>query len=314
MRSALFLLFLAAALGRASAAPVEDSLRLRVMTFNIRYANPQDGDNRWEKRRDLLFRSIREYDPDIFCLQEALKPQLDDVLAALPAYTAVGVGRDDGITKGEYAAILYRSARFAAGPDSTFWLSDTPQVPGSKSWGNNVTRICTFVELTDQGTMQAVYVFNTHLDHESQQAREKGVELICSYLDRYSAAPFILTGDFNAGQGNAALRKLLAPKAVATQTLPDSAARAAATPRVFDSYRALHGPAEEEATYHAFEGGTSGEKIDFILLSRSEAHTWRVLSADIVRAADRGRYPSDHFPVTTTVAMSVPRRWRGQKH
>ena len=318
MRIAFLLTVLLAMAGRASAAAAEDSLRLRIMTFNIRYANPRDGENRWEKRRELLTRTIRDYDPDILCLQEALKPQLDDILAALPAYASAGVGRDDGATAGEYAAILYRSNRFAAAPDSTFWLSDTPHTPGSKSWGNTVTRICTFVELTDQGTMQPLMVFNTHLDHESQPAREKGVALICTYLDR-CRIPCILTGDFNAGQGNAAARALLAPRpgpaAPRGESTPaEAAVESTQAPRAFDSYRALHAPAAGEGTYHGFSGTRDGEKIDFILFARNTNFVWRILSADIIRSAEGGRYPSDHFPVTATVALPVPSRWRGQKH
>ncbi|MBL0177146.1 MAG: endonuclease/exonuclease/phosphatase family protein [Ignavibacteria bacterium] len=242
------------------------------MSFNIRYANPGDGANRWELRRDLAFTTIRNYDPDILCLQEALKPQLDDILSAFPGYAHAGVGRDDGKSAGEYAAILYRRERFAAWSDSTFWLSDTPQLPGSKSWGNNVTRICTFVELTDQSTMQAVTVFNTHLDHESQPAREKGVELICAYLDRCKG-PYILAGDFNMGRDNPAMQKLLAIRKWQKPPWPAGKKEPCwvvvdGPPRVIDSYRVVHGVGGIEGTYHAFTGRTEGERIDFIFIER----------------------------------------------
>ena len=318
MRAALLLLpLLAVCIAHAAASPADDSLRLRVMSFNIRYANPGDGANRWEKRRDLAFETIRKYDPDILCLQEALKPQLDDILTAFPGYAHAGVGRDDGKSAGEYAAILYRRERFAAWSDSTFWLSDTPQLPGSKSWGNNVTRICSFVELTDQTTMKAVTVFNTHLDHESQPAREKGVELICAYLDRCKG-PYILAGDFNMGRDNSAMQKLLAIRKWQKPPWPAGKKEPCwvvvdGPPRVIDSYRVVHGVGGIEGTYHAFTGRTEGERIDFIFIERL-LPAWRFLSSDILRDNENGRYPSDHFPVTATIALHVPSRWRGQKH
>src|SRR5262245_32702418 len=101
-----------------------EALALSVVTYNIRYDNPGDGEDRWERRRDEVARLLRDHDPDVVGLQEALRNQLDDLARSLPAYGEIGVGRDDGKTKGEYAAILYRKDRFKVIDSGTFWLSD----------------------------------------------------------------------------------------------------------------------------------------------------------------------------------------------
>src|SRR5688572_24533450 len=159
----LFLLALACA---PSAGDVRDS-DLRVMSFNIRYGTARDSIDSWPHRREMVFDVMRSFDADIMGLQEALRFQLDEVGAALPAYAELGVGRDDGKTAGEYSAILYRRGRFDVLDQGTFWFSDTPATPGSASWGNRITRICTWARLRDRTGGRTFYVYNLHLDHES---------------------------------------------------------------------------------------------------------------------------------------------------
>src|SRR4029453_18432972 len=130
----------------AQVAPREP---LTVMTFNIRYGTAKDGENQWSARREMLFDVIREQNADLIGLQEALAFQIDEILAAVPAYAVVGVGRDDAARAGEYSAILFRKDRLRVAEAGTFWFSDTPSVPASKSWGNNITRICTWTRFID---------------------------------------------------------------------------------------------------------------------------------------------------------------------
>ena len=165
--------------GQAGSAPAEP---LTVMTFNVRYATANDGENRWAVRKAMLFDVIRDADADLIGLQEALDAQLGEIVAASPAYGVVGVGRDDGKTKGEYAAILYRRDRFHVSDAGTFWFSDTPAVPASKSWGNNITRICTWARFVDRGG-RAFWHYNLHLDHESQPSRERSTVLLAERAD-----------------------------------------------------------------------------------------------------------------------------------
>ena len=123
--------------GHAQQAPAGPGQPLTVMSFNIRYGTANDGDNHWTRRREMLFDVVREQNADLIGVQEALAAQIDEMIAAAPAYAVVGVGRDDGRARGEFSAILFRRDRFRVADSGTFWFSDTPAVPGSKSWGNS---------------------------------------------------------------------------------------------------------------------------------------------------------------------------------
>ncbi len=177
------LFFAAALLAPGVVQAGEPPMPLRVLTFNLRYINPGDkGARTWLARRDQVGQVIREDKADIIGLQEAFRSMLDDVAARVPGYEEIGVGREDGKTEGEYAAILVRKDRFSVVESGTFWLSDTPEIPNSCTWKNRVTRICTWARLQDRNTNRIVNFYNTHLDHESQEAREKGLQSILVHL------------------------------------------------------------------------------------------------------------------------------------
>jgi endonuclease/exonuclease/phosphatase family metal-dependent hydrolase len=262
------------------------------MTFNIRVGLAPDGPDAWPHRADQLSALIREVDPDVLGLQEALRFQLDEIESALSGYTEIGVGRDDGREAGEYSAILYRNDRLTMLDHGTFWLSDTPSVPGSMTWGNRYTRICTWARFHDKANGTEFAVFNTHFDHESQPSRERSAVLVASRLP--TDVPVIFTGDFNSGEDNPAILYLTGRSTAA------AGADGNATPRpLVDSYRVLHPADTAVGTLHRFRGGTSGDKIDYILISPR----WEVLSAEIVRSNRDGRYPSDHYPVTVRLQL-----------
>ena len=263
-------------------SPAAPSEPLAVMTFNIRYGTAQDGENRWDARRELLFDVIRELDPDVLGLQEALDFQVNEIVAALPAYAVVGVGRDDGRRAGEYASILFRKDRLRVAESGTFWFSDAPAVPGSKSWGNTITRICTWARFIDRDG-RAFWHFNAHLDHQSQRSRERSAQLLRQRIEGRSALsePVIVTGDFNVGETNPAL-----------QTLRDAG--------MLDTYRIVHPDERRVGTYTGFKiGNDAGDKIDYVIVQAGTT----VLAADIIRTARDGRYPSDHFPVFARLAL-----------
>ena len=181
-------------------------LDLQVMTFNIRYGTAYDGGNSWINRRKIVFKLLQNQNADVVGLQEALKFQIDEILEAVPQYVMVGSGRDDGKTEGEYSAILYNRKKFRLDESQTFWLSDTPEVPGSITWGNACTRICTWARLVEIKTGRAFYMYNLHLDHVSQSSRGKSVALVTERISqRRYKEPYILTGDFNAGENNPAI-------------------------------------------------------------------------------------------------------------
>lgn len=269
-----------------AAAQASDTLPLSVVSFNIRYGTANDGPDSWPNRAAQTADLIRALDPDVLGLQEALRFQLDELGAALPAYGEIGVGREDGGTAGEYAAILYRRERLRVLDHGTFWLADTPAVPGSTSWGNRITRICTWARFADRASGREFAVFNVHFDHESQPSRERSAELVASRLP--ADLPVVLLGDFNAGEDNPAMRYLIG------SSRPP--------PPLRDTFRALHPDATDVGTFHGFRGGTDGEKIDAILVSPG----WDVLDAAIVRAHRDGRYPSDHYPVRARLRQTAP--------
>ncbi len=258
---------------------------LMVMSFNIRYGSADDGANSWPHRADLVWEVLREHAPDVLGVQEALRFQLDELHESVPGYGEVGVGRDDGEQAGEYAAILYREDRLRLVESGTFWLSDTPAVPGSTSWGNHLTRICSWARLADRRSGRPVLVFNVHFDHQSQPSREKSAELLAARLGaRRTTEPVIVLGDFNAGEDNPArLLLVTGPR-----------------PGLLDTYRAVHAPSAGEGTFNGFVGDTSGARIDAVLVSRD----WHVHDAAIVRTRYDGRYPSDHFPVTAVLGIA----------
>lgn len=288
--------------------------RVGVLTFNIRYGTAPDKDNAWPRRREQVFDILRDERLDVAGLQEALRAQLDDIHGACPGWAEVGVGRDDGKQAGEYAAILYRADRWRAGRSGTFWLSETPERPASKSWNTAVTRVCTWARLEriGEGRPRVLWVFNTHLDHVSSQARVEGVKLIAARIAaRGDAEPFILTGDFNAGENDPAIAVLTgeahaagpttttidAPTATnAAKPVAVSTTAPAASPigPVVDTYRAVHPDEKTVGTFNAFDPAkTTGPKIDYIWTQRGA----KVTDAWIDRRTKDGRTPSDHFPV-----------------
>lgn len=258
-------------------------LDVRIMTFNIRTGRAKDGENDWSHRKLFVSDVIRQYSPDVLGVQEAFRFQLDALNRRLPEYGEVGIGRDGG-TKGEYSAILYKKERFDVTESGTFWLSDTPKKP-SKHWGNAYRRICTWAHLTDKKSKRSLYVYNTHLDHKSQRAREEGVQLIMKYVkERTHQDPFVLTGDFNAGEDNPVIEYL---KGTGSSVNPTYAT-------VVDSFRILHPDKKVAGTFNGFRGQLDGPKIDYIFVTPDT----RTLEATIVRTNMDGHYPSDHFPVT----------------
>jgi len=282
----------AIALFGTCATPAPESA-LQVMSFNIRYGTADDGDDSWPLRAAFVAEVIDSVAPDVLGLQEALRFQLDELETALPGYGEIGVGRDDGHEAGEYAAILFRRDRLAVRDSGTFWFSDTPSVPGSVSWGNRITRICTWATFEDARTGRRFTVYNVHLDHESQESRERSAGLLAARLaERPASDPVVVLGDFNAGADNPA-RQFLTGAAAPADSGPPS-------PHLVDTFAALHPDATADGTFNAFRGDSTGPRIDAILVSAD----WTVLRAGIVRSRRAGRYPSDHFPVTALLDLS----------
>lgn len=280
-------------LGHAETGSPESAFK--VVSYNIRYGTAKDGDDSWEYRKAILFESLKTQSPDLVGLQEALRFQIDEILEAIPRFEMTGVGRDDGISKGEYSAILFDSERFQVLEASTFWYSDTPQVPGSTDWGNTIPRICTWARFHDSRTDTRFYLFNTHFDHRSQPSRERSAQaLIQTIRQRNHTDPIVVTGDFNAGEENVVIRYLKGENILQSTGIGGSQPIT-----LIDTFRALHPEAKQVGTFGGFKGATDGDKIDYIFVMPGT----QVLSAGIDRFSLGGRYPSDHYPVTATLSL-----------
>lgn len=203
--ASLPLLFLTACGGHEKAEP-----ELNVMSFNMRYDNPEDGENNWQYRRERVARVIAANDVDLFGAQELLVGQLNDLKGLLPGYAEVGVGREDGAEAGEFNPVFYRTDRFELLDWGTFWLSETPEVAGSKGWDGACERLATWTVLRDREGRELFFI-NTHLDHMGEVARREGVSLLLGRIDSLSGGrPVVLTGDFNATPDSEVIAHVLA--------------------------------------------------------------------------------------------------------
>ncbi len=268
-----FILSLLLSMGTAYAQTV------KVMTYNIRLDATVDGVNQWPHRKEKVFALLTKYDADVVGLQEVMHHQLQDLLNALPQYAHAGVGRDDGKEKGEYSAILFRKDRFELVSTRTTWLSETPEVPGSKSWDAAITRVVTQAVLKDKQTGKIFTHFNTHFDHIGKEARAQSARIIRNKVSTLpSGTPAVVTGDFNAEPTEAPY-----PEILKENVLLDTR------------------PAESQTgTYCTFTVNSEPCKlIDYIFRTKH----WSVISYHVIQDHDGKYYPSDHLPVMVVLAL-----------
>ena len=258
------------------------------LSFNIRFDNSKDGENAWPKRKEMVGQWVKSESPDVIGLQEALRHQIDDIKKIATAYSEYGVGRDDGKSRGEHCTILYLKKRFSLDKSDcgTFWFSDTPEKIASKSWGNEIPRICTWARFIEKKTEKGFYVYNVHYDHRSQPSRLGASELIIQRISKRkrSNEPIILMGDFNASENNPAI------KIFKDEPL-----------NLVDTFRVVKPDEKMVKTFHGFRGGSfSGGKIDHVFMLPKMG---KVSSAEIVRFNKEKRYLSDHYPVRARLSF-----------
>lgn len=272
----------------APAAAVEDGPAMRVMSFNLRRPVILDGVNHWPNRRQRVVRFIEQNQPDVIGMQECTASQADYLALALPQYGIVGAGREDGARAGEMCAVFYRRDRFTLSDRRHFWLSDTPERPGSKSWGNVWTRMVTWVKLDDRHTGEGFYLFNTHFSVASRDAREASAALLAQRIGSIAGhAPVLVTGDFNAPADSTTHRVMTGRRSRIAAAAPLRDTFRVANPRVRD----------EPGTRHHFIGNTAGPRIDWVLSCRR----FDVLAAGVLAKPIDQRYVSDHHPVFAVV-------------
>lgn len=264
---------------------------VRVMSFNIRYGTASDGANHWEKRKEFLVETIKAFDPDLLGTQETLLFQRNYLAEELIGYDAFGAGRDDGKERGEMAALYFKRSRFEKTDGGHFWLSETPQQPGSKSWDSALTRMVTWVRLRDRLNPKArpILFFNTHFDHRGAHARLESARLLRRRVTEMGrSSSVIVTGDFNADEGSEPYRALF--DSIDGKQSP-----------LGDTYRIAYPQrATNEGTFSGFKVENADKRrIDWIAASRD----WHVVKAAIDRASREGSTPSDHFPVTAVVRL-----------
>ena len=252
---------------------------LRIMSFNIRLPAESDGVDYWETRKPLAVRMLREQQPDVIGLQELVKAQADYLARELPQYAWFGRGREaDG--GGEHMGVFYRKDRLKVIESGDFWLSDTPDVAGSITWGHPHPRMVTWALFEQRSDGRRFYLFNTHLPYrdEDEAARLKGAQAIARHLATLpDDVPVVLTGDFN--------------------TTPDSDAHAVLAGTLQDAWTTAPRVEGIDATFHGFTG-RADRRIDWIFVRGAQLE-----SITSVTTRWNNRYPSDHFPLVATLRL-----------
>lgn len=255
--------------------------QFNVATYNLRLDTPADSGNRWQQRSPHLINQIKYHRFDIFGIQEGFKHQLEDVHNGLEGFEYIGVGRDDGKEKGEYAAIFYNTALFDLQQQGNFWLSEETGYP-NKGWDAALPRICTWGEFKDKRTGFTFLLFNVHFDHVGVEARKNSTKLILEQAKKIGAElPMIITGDFNVDQHN------------------ESYALLHNSGIVKDAYELAEEPYAPNGTFTGFDITRAHDRrIDHVFLSDA----FEVKRFGILTDSYLGKLPSDHFPIVVEVS------------
>ena len=285
MRQYSLAIFVFALIAITPKVPAQGLLKIdypmRVITYNIRFDNPADGDNAWNNRKERVADLLQFHQADIFCLQEALLKQIEYLETAFPDFDYYGLGRDDGKQGGEFCPIFYKKSRFKVLDSGSFWLSETPEVAGSTGWFATLPRITGWVKLRDLSSAKDFYVFNTHLDHASQDARDNGSRLIMERINRQCEnLPVILTGDFNDRPGSKPYKNVIYNNG---------------SIEMFDANaRAKHSHYGPSFTWVGWDFiGIPGNIIDYIFVNKKVRVSFHAALGDNWD----GIYPSDHIPL-----------------
>ncbi|WP_437191666.1 endonuclease/exonuclease/phosphatase family protein [Planctomicrobium sp. SH527] len=270
-------------LGTGDIHAEDASPSLKVMSFNIRFGSANDGENNWDRRKEFLVETINKFQPDLLGTQETMLFQKEYLDKQLEGYGSEGIGRVDGKKEGESMAVYYRKDRFELLDVGHYWLSETPETVGSKSWDSSLQRMVTWIKLKDKKAPgnPELYFVNTHFDHRGQVARAESATLVRNRIAALGQVPVILTGDFNAGEGSQPYKNLFS--------------ETDGKKTIVDTYRAKHPiQTETEATFNGFKADVvKGSRIDWI----GATSQFKVVDAVINRVSRDGRVPSDHYPL-----------------
>ena len=281
---------------------------VRVMTYNIRYerGDRKSPDNNWIARRDDLADLIARENPDVAGFQEVEPGQLKWLAGRFADYTFVGVGRNaDG--GGEASPVAFRTSRFASVTNGTFWLSETPDTPGSKGWDAAHPRVCTYAILKDRETGKTFSFANTHTDHKGEVAREKGMLLVIDRMKDFGrGAPIVFTGDHNCLEYEkpaVAVSQILTDALYLSKTQPEGSWRTFNFWHWYAHELTIAAALRKDVRERSIEGDRSDlKRIDYIYVSPgTTVLDYRTVPATRPHAH---LYPSDHFPSVATLVFS----------
>jgi len=259
---------------------VAQNQTISAVSYNIRLATDSDGINAWKNRKEKFCAQLQDMQADVFGLQEVLQEQLIYIEDYFTDYGRVGVARDDGKQQGEYSPVFYNKNMFLLKKSGTFWLSQTPEIVGSRGWDAACNRVVSYAGLENIKTGKMFYVYCTHFDHMGEIARQNSVLLLLHAVDSISCSlPSIILGDFNATPNSE-------PYKLITNV---------SNPLHFIDARLISGKVHGVSySYTGFEvNGIEPELIDYIFLKNVK----KVKSFFISNKNDGKNFPSDHLPV-----------------
>ena len=264
---------------REYVAARQNTDEIRVMSCNLRCVTPLDfGKKSWFYRADLIFRNIEKENPGIIGFQEATKMQYQYMCDTLSGYDSVITYRDQSVIA-EGCPIFYRTDLYDLIDKGSFWLSETPDVM-SKDWNSACYRVCSYVILAEKASGKQFVVFNTHLDHISDEARINGIAVVLDKIEQFGSLPSMIMGDFNAAEGS--------------QTY------ISATENFLDAKHQTENTMEY-CTYEGFGEALDGKAIDHLMISKTG---FAVASYKVVTDTYDGVYPSDHFQLSVVLTLS----------
>jgi endonuclease/exonuclease/phosphatase family metal-dependent hydrolase len=296
MKSYLPVIFLFLFLSSGCNSKAESIKDLHVVTFNVRYDNPNDGPNRWEMRVPIIESYFAKEKPDIIGMQEVKHNQILDLLNFLPGYDYVGTGRDDGKQGGEYTPVFYKKDKFQLLENSQFWLSETPEIPGSIGWDAAITRIVTWAKFEIKSSGKTFFFFNTHFDHRGVKAREMSPYLLAEKISAIAGnSPVIVTGDFNIRKNHATLGSAVYDNLI--ETLKSENALTSA--ELISETPVTTAGSTSTGFRPNWTVGESGDAIDYIFVNEY----FKVDSYRVDRIVKDSIFISDHWPVAAKLLV-----------
>lgn len=258
---------------------VANKNEINIMSYNIRCHAPNDfGKKSWFYRADLVVDTIEKAQPGIIGFQEVNSWQYDYLCEVMPMYDSIITYRDDIPVYSEGCPVFYRADLFTLLEKDSFWLSETPDVM-SKDWGAACYRICSYARLKENATGKEFVVFNTHLDHISDEARIKGIQVVLDKIKEFDSIPAILIGDLNAEEDSATYKSAI---------------------ENFDDVKYMTEETMTSCTYQNWGTELDRECIDYIMVSKDD---FEVNSYKVITDTHNGTYSSDHFPLTATLIL-----------